>query len=170
MFTCLPILSHSQTDEVVPGRRFSVHYTESSSGPRWWHLHRYAPNETSAVGLFLVLTVYMHERYYLGSSPPNRTTWPLKTNRMEISPQPTSTSISVVCPTSFSNLTIVSVVHSTLSALFGGYLINIHSSPLPRSIDLLQGVYVVLFTIAVWSTCRRHGSAYRRIRIVTIIL
>ncbi|KAI0093963.1 hypothetical protein BDY19DRAFT_989487 [Irpex rosettiformis] len=54
------------------------------------------------------------------------------------------------CPTSFRDLAIVAVVHSTLSALFG--------------------VYVVLFVLAMWSMYRRHGLSYRRLRMVTILL
>ncbi|KAI0818964.1 hypothetical protein BC629DRAFT_1465552 [Irpex lacteus] len=63
---------------------------------------------------------------------------------------------SVVAPscsvdlTSFNGLSIIAVMFSVLSALFG--------------------VYVVLFIFAVWSTYRRLGPAYRTLRIITIVL
>ncbi|KAI0818939.1 hypothetical protein BC629DRAFT_687834 [Irpex lacteus] len=51
---------------------------------------------------------------------------------------------------SFNNLSVIGVVFSALSALFGAY--------------------VILFGLAIWSTYRRSGTAYRRLRIITIVL
>ncbi|KAI0086342.1 hypothetical protein BDY19DRAFT_995948 [Irpex rosettiformis] len=51
---------------------------------------------------------------------------------------------------SFNNLSVIAVVFSALSALFGAY--------------------VILFVLAVWSTYSRTGTSYRRLRIVTIVL
>jgi hypothetical protein len=63
------------------------------------------------------------------------------------------------------------IVVATLSGLFGelSHVLTFERSGF-LSESLIQGVYFVLFMIAVWSTLQRSTPSSRLLRIITIVL